>query len=562
VAPERRVAIVQDKSIALVESVLATLKSGGAYLPFDVATPPERLARVLRDAAPTIVLTDAAAQATVAEAVAQLGSDAPRVVRVDRDAAAWADAPAQAPDPTVVGCTAESLAYVIHTSGSTGEPKGVMVEHRQIAAICAAWEDTCALRPGLRHLQMASPAFDVFTADLLRALSYGGTLVLCPMETVLDAGALYRILRGSRIDVADFVPAVLDALVQHVEAVGGDLHFLSTVVCGSDVWSPEAARRARAVCGPSVRLINAYGLTETAVDATCHVLDDDGDGSDLRRARVPIGRPLPGVRALLLDARLRPVPEGAIGELYIGGAGVARGYLNRDDLTAARFIDNPHAPGERLYRTGDLARLREDGAIEHLGRNDAQLKIRGHRIEPGEIETRLARLPGVREALVVAHGDGPARVLVAYCLCADAAALSAESLRTALRRQLPEHMVPAAYIGLAAWPLGANGKVDRRALPAPDGARMLANAGYVAPRTPLEEEMCRLWARLLGVPRVGVHDNFFALGGHSLMATRLLMETHALLGVALRLRDLFDAPTVERMLEAVFARADMEELAE
>jgi amino acid adenylation domain-containing protein len=562
VAPERRVAIVQDKSIALVESVLATLKSGGAYLPFDVATPPERLARVLRDAAPTIVLTDAAAQATVAEAVAQLGSDAPRVVRVDRDAAAWADAPARAPDPTMVGCTPESLAYVIHTSGSTGEPKGVMVEHRQIAAICAAWEDTCALRPGLRHLQMASPAFDVFTADLLRALSYGGTLVLCPMETVLDAGALYRILRGSRIDVADFVPAVLDALVQHVEAVGGDLHFLSTVVCGSDVWSPEAARRARAVCGPSVRLINAYGLTETAVDATCHVLDADEDGSDLRRARVPIGRPLPGVRVLLLDARLRPVPEGAIGELYIGGAGVARGYLNRDDLTAARFIDNPHAPGERLYRTGDLARLREDGAIEHLGRNDAQLKIRGHRIEPGEIETRLARLPGVREALVVTHGDGPARVLVAYCLCADAAALSAESLRTALRRQLPEHMVPAAYIGLAAWPLGANGKVDRRALPAPDGARMLANAGYVAPRTPLEEEMCRLWARLLGVPRVGVHDNFFALGGHSLMATRLLMETHALLGVALRLRDLFDAPTVERMLEAVFARADMEELAE
>jgi amino acid adenylation domain-containing protein len=564
VAPERRVAIVQDKSIALVESVLATLKSGGAYLPFDVATPPERLARVLGDAAPTIVLTDAAAHATVAQAVAQLGRDAPRVVRVDSDAAAWANAPAYGLDATAIGCTPDALAYVIHTSGSTGEPKGVMVEHRQIAAICAAWEDTYALRPGLRHLQMASPAFDVFTADLLRALSYGGTLVLCPMETVLDAGALYRFLRESRIDFADFVPAVLDALAQHAEAVGSDLGFLSTVVCGSDVWSPEAARRARAVCGTSVRLINAYGLTETAVDATCHVLDADEDAGadDLRRARVPIGRPLPGVRALLLDARLRPVPEGAIGELYLGGAGVARGYLNRDDLTAARFIDNPYVPGERLYRTGDLARLREDGAIEHLGRNDAQLKIRGHRIEPGEIEARLATLPGVREALVVAHGEGPARILVAYCLCADGATFSAESLRAALRRQLPEHMVPAAYISLSAWPLTANGKVDRRELPAPDGALTLANAGYVAPRTPLEEEMCRLWARLLGVPRVGVHDNFFAMGGHSLMATRLLMETHALLGVELRLRDLFDGPTVERMLEIVFARADMEELAE
>ena len=569
VAPEQRVAIVQDKSIALVESVLATLKSGGAYLPLDVATPPERLARVLRDAAPTLVLADAAAHASVAQAVAQLGAAAPRVLRVDADAAAWADMPAHDPDAATAGIVPASLAYVIYTSGSTGEPKGVMVEHRQIAAICAAWEETYALRPGLRHLQMASPAFDVFTADLLRALAYGGTLVLCPMETVLDAQALYRTLRDARIDVADFVPAVLDALSQHVEAVGGDLRFMATVVCGSDVWSPESARRARAVCGPSVRLINAYGLTETAVDATCHVLDaDDGDMYDQgrhdegrRRARVPIGRPLPGVRALLLDARLRPVPEGAIGELYIGGAGVARGYLNRDDLTATRFIDNPFAPGERLYRTGDLARLREDGAIEHLGRNDAQLKIRGHRIEPGEIEARLATLPGVREALVVAQGDGPSRRLVAYCLRAEDTSLSAESLRAALRTQLPEHMVPGAFVGLSTWPLTANGKIDRRALPQPDAADAadaFTGTSYVAPRTPMEEEMCNLWARRLGVPRVGVHDNFFALGGHSLMATRLLMEVHSLLGVELRLRDLFDGPTVERMLEIVFARVEQE----
>ena len=460
------------------------------------------------------------------------------------------------PDPSAIGAARESLAYVIHTSGSTGEPKGVMVEHRQIAALCAAWEETYALRPGLRHLQMAGPAFDVFTADLLRALAYGGTLVLCPMGTVLDPQALYRMLRDARIDMADFVPAVLDALVQHVEAIGGDLRFLSTLVCGSDAWSPDAARRARAACGPSVRMINAYGLTETAVDATCHVLAAD---DELRRARVPIGRPLPGVRALLLDAQLRPVPEGAIGELYIGGAGVARGYLNRDDLTAERFIDNPHAPGERLYRTGDLARQREDGAIEHLGRNDAQLKIRGYRIEPGEIETRLATLPGVREALVIARGDGVARHLVAYCLCAEDAAPSPEALRTALRAQLPEHMVPSAFVGLTAWPLTANGKVDRRALPAPDVVEAASGKGYVAPRTPMEEAMCALWARLLGVPRVGVHDNFFALGGHSLMATRLLMETHALLGVELRLRDLFDGPTVERMLQAVFARVEMED---
>ncbi len=555
VAPEQRVAIVQDKSIALVESVLATLKSGGAYLPLDAATPPERLARVLRDAAPMIVLT-AAAHATVAQAVAQLGDAAPRVVRVDADAGAWADAPAHAPDPSVVGAAPESLAYVIHTSGSTGEPKGVMVEHRQIAALCAAWEETYALRPGLRHLQMAGPAFDVFTADLLRALAYGGTLVLCPMDTVLDPQALYRMLRDARIAVADFVPAVLDALVQHVEAIGGDLRFLSTLVCGSDAWSPDAARRARAACGPSVRMINAYGLTETAVDATCHVLAAD---DELRRARVPIGRPLPGVRALLLDAQLRPVPEGAIGELYIGGAGVARGYLHRDDLTAERFIDNPYAPGERLYRTGDLARQREDGVIEHLGRNDAQLKVRGHRIEPGEIETRLATLPGVREALVLARGDGAARHLVAYYLCAEDAAPSPEALRTALRAQLPEHMVPSAFVGLTAWPLTANGKVDRRALPAPDVVEAASGKGYVAPRTPMEEAMCALWARLLGVPRVGVHDNFFALGGHSLMATRLLMETHTLLGVELRLRDLFDGPTVERMLQTVFARVEMED---
>ncbi len=396
VGPETRVAIWQRKSFALIESVLAVLKAGGAYVPLDTAYPQARLVYALDDAKPVVVLTDAASIGALEAALSQIEGIRPQVLNIDQDADTWAALPHDDPLPQDIGMRPDHLAYVIYTSGSTGTPKGVMVEHRQIASICAAWEAQYQLRPGLKHLQMASPAFDVFTADLFRALNFGGTLVLCPYETVIDSERLYRLMCDARVDYADFVPAVLDNLSMHLHTAGGDLAFMDTILCGSDVWSPDAAARARRACGGHVRLFNAYGMTEAAVDSTCYAV---GKMLADPPARMPIGMPLPSVRVLLLDAHQRLVPDGVIGEIHIGVAGVARGYLDRPELTASRFIANPFVPGERLYKSGDLGRRLPDGNLEHLGRNDLQVKIRGYRIELGEIETRLAACEGVREAV-------------------------------------------------------------------------------------------------------------------------------------------------------------------
>ena len=271
--------------------------------------------------------------------------------------------------------------------------------------------------------------------------------------------------------------------------------------------------------------------------------------------------PYDDVSLYVLDSQRQLCPFGVVGEIHIGGGGVARGYLDRDALTAERFVADPFRPGERIYRSGDLARMRADGSLEYVGRNDFQVKLRGYRIELGEIESRLAALPGVRDAVVLARQEGGDRAarLVAYLRVeGDAAPDLVDSLRAALQRQLPEYMLPSAYVQVEAWPLNANGKLDRRALPAPDDDDFGGRAAYVAPRTPIEEEMARIWSQLLGVAQVGVHDNFFALGGHSLLATRLAMATQDALGVDVSLRDLFEGPTIERFLEVVFARAASE----
>jgi acyl-CoA synthetase (AMP-forming)/AMP-acid ligase II/acyl carrier protein len=317
------------------------------------------------------------------------------------------------------------------------------------------------------------------------------------------------------------------------------------------------AARARRACGGHVRLFNAYGMTEAAVDSTCYAVARTFGNPP---ARMPIGVPLPHVRVLLLDAHQRLVPDGVIGEIHIGGAGVARGYLDRPELTASRFIANPFVPGERLYKSGDLGRRLPDGNLEHLGRNDFQVKIRGHRIELGEIETRLAACEGVSEAVVVAREPSPGlKQLVAYCLMRDERqSIDAERLRATLAAGLAEYMLPSAYVCLRAWPLTSNGKIDRAALPAPDGDAFVVG-DYLAPRTPIEIALAQMWSDLLGVEKIGLRDNFFALGGHSLMATRLLVATRDALGVEISLRDLFEGPTIERMLVVIFAKIEEEE---
>jgi amino acid adenylation domain-containing protein len=540
VGPDRPVAICVERSAEMVVGMLAVLKAGGAYLPLDPSYPTERLTAMLGDSAPVVVLTHERARAALAPALAAVTAPPP-VIDLVADAPGWDGEPETT--PLVDDLAPDHIAYVIYTSGTTGAPNGVLVEHRHLVAIAAAWERSLGLRAGLTHLQMASLSFDVCTADLVRALGFGGRLVLCPRELLADEAGLYALIRRQHVDFADFVPTVLVPLMAHVESVGGTLAGFETLICGSEAWTPADARRARALCGPGARIVNAYGVTEAAVDSSHYLVPAAGPAGS---TRLPIGRPLPGVRLYLLDDAGELVPDGATGEIHIGGAGVARGYLNRPELTARRFVTNPFVVGDRLYRTGDLGRRRPDGEVEFLGRRDFQVKIRGLRVELAEIEAALTSVPGVREAVVTAAASGR---LVAYYLAGADPAPDTGELRDRLAAMLPGHMVPAAYVRLDAWPLTPNGKLDRAALPAPDAGPR----GYAEPVGPMEAALAPLWAQVLGVDQVGRYDDFFALGGHSLSAMRLVAAIRRALGREASPAAVFDAPTLAglaRRLEA------------
>ncbi|MCF5385096.1 AMP-binding protein, partial [Pseudomonas syringae] len=321
VGPDVRVGICLERSLDMLVGVLAVLKAGGAYVPLDPAYPKARLAHMLADSAPRVLLSHAPARAALLAALEQ-GEVAAQVLDL-ADTRLWAAQPTHNPDPHAVGLTSRHLAYVIYTSGSTGMPKGVMVEHRGLIAVSAAWEPLYALHNPLNHLQMAGFSFDVFSADLIRALGFGGTLVLCPRDTLMDPPALYRLLSEARIDFADFVPAVLNPLLVWAQEAGRDLSFMSTVVCGSDIWTAHSARQLRGLCGEQTQIVQAYGVTEASIDSTCFEFEPDSHVD----AVLPIGRALANTRIYLLDAAGDRVPQGVTGELYIGGAGVARGYL-------------------------------------------------------------------------------------------------------------------------------------------------------------------------------------------------------------------------------------------
>ncbi|WP_263262416.1 non-ribosomal peptide synthetase [Pseudomonas sp. RIT-PI-S] len=538
VGPDARVGVCLERSLAMPVSVLAVLKAGAAYVPLDPTYPRARLAHMLVDSAPPVVLTHGPAQAALSAALEDLPRQ-PALLDLGQPEA-WAAQPACDPDPSALGLTPRHLAYVIYTSGSTGTPKGVMVEHRGLLAVSAAWETLYRLGGPLNHLQMAGFSFDVFSADLIRALGFGGTLVLCPQAALLDPPSLYRLLQEQRIGFADFVPAVLDPLLAWLEETGQHLTFLRTLVCGSDIWSGQSARRLRLRCGDSVQLVQAYGVTEASIDSTCYELGS----ADAIDNVLPIGRPLANTRLYLLDPLGAPVPTGVAGELHLGGAGVARGYLNLPALTAERFIDSPFVAGERLYRSGDLARYRPDGNLEFLGRNDFQAKLRGLRLELGDIEAQLAAVPGVAQSLVLLRQDAPGEPrLVAYYRPRDGAALTPGELREHLAAQLPGYMVPSAFVCLAALPVTANGKLDRTALPAPS-AEAFGQRHYQAPQGPLETALAKIWAEVLGAERVGREDHFFDLGGHSLLVMRVLAQVRQGLHLHVAPSALFAAPTL------------------
>ncbi len=428
----------------------------------------------------------------------------------------------------------QNLAYVIYTSGSTGKPKGVGVSHAN------ATHSTCARRISYSRemsgfVLLSSFAFDSSVAGIFSTLGAGALLCLPKEGEHLDVHKVDYLIRRHNIShllcLPSFYAALADALSE------ASLESLQAVIVAGEQCGVEVVRRHHALASQA-SLYNEYGPTECSVWCSNHLVSVDESGS-----RIPIGRPISNTQIYLLDDWLRPVPVGVSGELYVGGSGLARGYLNRPDLTAERFVPNPFGEaGTRLYRTGDLARRRSDGEIEFLGRVDHQVKIRGFRIELGEIEAALLRLPQVREAVVVARDDvSGGKRLVAYATARGSASIEAAALRAALRETLPEHMVPSVFVELVALPLTANGKVDRKALPAPDIDGGIANR-YVSPRDATQETLCRVWADVLGVERVGIEDNFFELGGHSLLAVTLI-ERLRKEGLASDVRTLFAHPT-------------------
>ncbi len=525
VGPESRVAVCLERGPDMVAALLGVLKAGGAYVPVDPAYPAERVAYVLEDAGVVAVVTEAAL-------AAQLPTGGAAVVLVD------GEAPLPDDDADFVcPATAENAAYVIYTSGSTGRPKGVVVPHR--AAV--NFLDSMRARPGLAAvdtlLAVTTLSFDIAGLELFLPLTTGARVALADRETAGDGALLRDALAATGATAMQATPATWRMLLEAGWTGSPGLKAL----CGGEALPRELADRLLPLCG---ELWNLYGPTETTIWSTI-LRVEAGEGP------VAIGRPIANTRAYLLDRALEPVPAGIAGELYLGGEGVARGYLSRPELTAERFVPDPFAPeacrGAHAYRTGDLARRRPDGALEYLGRTDHQVKVRGFRVELGEIEAALALHPEVGEAAVVAREDasGHAR-LVAYL-----AGGVPGGVRDFLRERLPEHMVPSAFVALDAFPRTPNGKTDRRALAALEVSHAGARDAYVAPRTPEEEIVARAWGAVLGVERVGARDGFFELGGHSLLAMQVVSRLRAALGVEVPLRAVFDAPRLDAFAERV-----------
>ncbi|WP_158103276.1 non-ribosomal peptide synthetase, partial [Crossiella equi] len=518
------VGVCLARGAAAVVALLGVLKSGAAFVPLDPAHPSQRLRVMLEDAAAPIVVTDARHL--------HLAGDAVTVLLEDPGLAAE---PATAP---ASGACPADLAYVCYTSGTTGRPKGVLVEHRHVHHMVRAWDT----RHGLAGtapvaLNVSSLSVDLFLGDFLLSALFGGRLVVCPQDQVADQVALTDLLLDSGATLMVTVPALARAMAAELRWRGVRPEALRLLLVGSEGFATEAAREILDALAPGATLVNAYGSTETTVDSTHFPADPDTLGE---AAFTPVGHVLANTWIAVLDDRLRPVPPGVTGECYIGGDGVSRGYHDRPGLTSGRFVADPCRPGKRLYRTGDLVRVRADGALECLGRVDDQVKVGGFRVELGEVEAALDRHPAVRAAAARLVRTEAGTRLVGYVV---GEGLDLKAVKEFVTAALPPAAVPALLVELPALPLTTSGTVDRRALPVP-GAAQVARTAFVAPRSSTERVLAQVWAEVLGVPRVGVHDNFFELGGDSVLSIRVISRLRSALGVAPSPRQLFDTPTV------------------
>ncbi|MCF5670480.1 amino acid adenylation domain-containing protein, partial [Pseudomonas syringae] len=523
VKPDDRVAICVERGVSMVVGLLAILKAGGAYVPLDPSYPRERLQYMLNDSAPVALLMHAATRALI---------DDQRTARIDLDTPGWD--PQRIENPRIQGLTPNHLAYVIYTSGSTGTPKGVMVEHRGVSNLVQWSSLLCPPNAATALLQKTPISFDASVWEIFWPLSSGIPLVLARPDGQRDPAYLAQVIQERQISVVQFVPALLQQFIELPHSY--QCASLTDIVCGGGELTAALAAKVRQRL-PQVRLHNVYGPTETTVDCSVWTLEPE---QPVPQGPLPIGRPISNTRLYVLDAYDQPVPQGVIGQLHIGGSGVTRGYLNLPQADAERFIANPFVTGDRLYRSGDLVRQREDGSLEFLGRNDDQVKIHGLRIEPGDIESCLVAHPAIQQAVVLVRDEAPGgQRLVAWY---TGTRLSVETLRDAVRAQLPDYMVPAVFVHLDAMPLSPNGKLDRKALPAP-GTDALATRPYEAPEGETETLLARLWSDLLGVEQVGRHDNFFELGGHSLLAVSLTARLRQE-GIEADVRALFEHPTL------------------
>jgi amino acid adenylation domain-containing protein len=543
VKPDERVAICVERGFETIMAALAVLKAGGAYVPLDPTYPADRLSFLLKDSTPVALLT----QKLLEKLFLDIDGKLP-VLDLTAKTAAWHKLSESNPDPGGIELNPRHLAYVIYTSGSTGAPKGVLIEHRGLTNRLVWMQDAFGLNSNSIVLQKTSFGFDVSVWELFAPLLTGARVVMIRQGGDRDPAYLIAVMLRNSITMVNFVPAALQLILEQSDTP--KCTSLVHVLCGGETMSAALAGRFRERL-PNAILHNMYGPTEATIDVTswpCTSLVPENE-------IVPIGRPNANARIYILNPFGEPVPQGVAGEIYIGGIQVARGYHHRPELTAEKFPADPFAsePGARMYRTGDQGRWLADGNIEFLGRNDFQVKIRGFRIELGEIEARLTACPGVEQAVVTVREDSPGdkRLIAYYTSVLKEKPPVAEKLRSLLSKSLPEHMVPAAYVLLDAMPLTAHGKLDRRALPVPTVENIATTVEYVAPRTPLERDLAAIWRESLELERVGIGENFFDIGGHSLSAMRVVVRIRSVLNMDVPVACLFQNPTIESLASTI-----------